>query len=1380
MPLVDNDIKRGQIQEELPQTPVAPIASEFDDLDPTLSETAGAAFRSENIVGSAISSEVFSVTPKKFYEVEDDFNPFDELAGFEQHEDRFLNTFNRTAFEAVKADIKREEKDNRILNASGFGGLVLEVGASIFDPTILIPGGTFVKGARLGFNVAKSAKSVGVAAGAGAAVQETALHATQQTRTKTETALAVGGSVILGAALGAAGAKLLTNKEFTEVATKLEQELLGEVPDAQGIAREIVTRAQSVGASSVDEIDISDLNLSGKAAEAASKITANLRLNPGVQTALSPSKQVRLIYHQLVDNPIATNLEARGETLGPSVENTLKEIERGYVGKFIRNRDDLYKKARKGGLKISKSEFNQRVGRASRNNDIDREGNDFVTRAAQAARNDVLDPVLKRGQKAGLISKDITTATAASYLHRVWNVRALNLKEDRFRKLTTNYISQEVDRIVNRSQLLDTGDRLASLEEVNLKTKRTNEKLSGIESRLVQGAKQRERLTTRLSNRVLDRRAAYGKTLPDYIRKAIGSDGDFLEQVTQAKQTRKKQSKDRFPILSIIKSKGGIRVGSEIDKELRAIGVTPRTRPGLFKKNSGLGDIDNFPLVEDDILLLNAVDDGAGYADRSSLLDGIAAEISGNPWRLPDDELFDEAADYVEDLLAELGLEGNPTTSQVRKALKVAAQADEKSDVLDDVVKNIEGDLAKLDARLDSLRDERVLAKSKIDDLSSEVAKLNDDLADVTEVELRSPYVKNVVELARNKRETATTKIKRSQLETRISEIESASGKGRISDELFAELSAAKVDVGNLTVRLSNLEEKAVKIEKFIPENRLGADDFISEADRASYIDEIVDSIFNNLTGRSAGDIPQSIIPVERGPLKGRTFRIADELVEEFLESDIEFVLRRYARTAGAEIELADRFGSADLKNQFIDIANDYKELRSKTRDPKEIAKLERAEKRDVKNLSAFRDLIRGTYNPSGNSGTWAQITRAALAYNFVVSLGGVTISSLPDAARLLSARGFYTEFVPALATNLKGIRVSASQARDFGTGVERLMQSRFAGLAELQDPYASGAPFERMIQNATTLFAKYTGLALWNDIMKGGVAVLDQNRLLKNTLAGGYKNLNKAELQFMGKSAISEEVAERIAKQFKKYGEKDGTIYVANPEAWDDQNARRVYAAAINKSSDATIITKGVADVPLALHQNTGRILGQFTSFLFAANQKLLIAGLQENQLRFAQLVLTATALGSMVSYLKKLERGDFEGAERLLANPGQLIGEGLDRSGILSVMFDVSNRLDKISTAFDGPGISITDGISKLSGDKDPTGGPGRFASRNLGSLLGPSMGAFEDFGRIASIPIRDAKKGDASAVIRRIPGGSLPIAKTILHTQVKPRLQEAFENE
>ena len=154
-------------------------------------------------------------------------------------------------------------------------------------------------------------------------------------------------------------------------------------------------------------------------------------------------------------------------------------------------------------------------------------------------------------------------------------------------------------------------------------------------------------------------------------------------------------------------------------------------------------------------------------------------------------------------------------------------------------------------------------------------------------------------------------------------------------------------------------------------------------------------------------------------------------------------------------------------------------------------------------------------------------------------------------------------------------------------------------------------------------------------------------------------------------------------------------------------------------------------------------------------------------------------TLLGGMVSYLKLAEREGFEEADKLWDNPGRWIGEGLDRSGTLTLLFEVNNTIAKVTNA-----PMLIEGLSALMGD-DPAKGSkmegraSRFATRNVaGALGGPTVGLLQDIVTAMDQMVRmDVKESGVNAFFRQVPGGRLPGVRTFVETQAKPFLEDTL---
>ncbi|KRB51784.1 hypothetical protein ASE04_09630 [Rhizobium sp. Root708] len=1365
--------------------------SDYDTPDPSFLTTLEANLRQNGLIGSAITRAGININAGNRQQIDQTYNVYDDpdmKPYLDEDPSRGENIFSKPAADALRAQVDQEKKDRETLDASGWTNYLSSTAITqLTDPTILVPGGEFVKAGKGGFSVLKTAASVGVAAGVGTVAQEAGLQATQETRTAAESAMAVGGSVLLGGLIGSVGAKFFNHREFSAIGKAIENDFTNDLPDIVDVTDTAIKRAQAAGAAAVDEVDMSDLGVGGgKAAELVTRATAAARINPGVQTMLSPSVKVREFYNKLVDNPIYTTMNMEGRSLGADVENSVKLYERGAVGDWLGSSRKLYREARKNGFQGSLTDFNRAVALAGRRGDVDINGNAFVTQAAQEARTKIFDPLFERAKALELLPEDVKTTTAASYVTRLWNRQKLIGEEGRFREIARRYFSEQLDKALIRQEERQVGNKIVDSLYVDDRMDRAFERLNNVQKRLDERAALRSRKNADIDRNIAGREEMVSQRPPQQvveILKTAKDDDTLLPAIKEAKKAERLLNKkptyaERYPVLDVFKQWGGVRVGGKLDKELRAMGVNPKSHPGLFNSKRGLGSGDTIVWGEHQVLKDNFHEGANGYADPGDLLDAVRREIAGDPIRT--NEAAARASDAealtenIGDWLKSVGLPENASVKEIRDLLQKTTGREKSIGEVEGRINRLQQEIADFDKASQAIHDERIISDAEARKVAKELADLEEQINASADLARESPAIGRMVDYAKARREYGSARYEKVRVTNRLEALKLVQSEGRQTPAMKAEIEKLTAQAKEIDQRIAKATKKSDTLKPTLPKQKEEIPDFISPEDRADYIEEIVSSVFNNLTGKGAGDVPEWLVPVKRGPLKERTFNIPDERVEDFLENDMEVVLRRYARTMGAEVELAQKFGRPDMKEQFEAITRDYEELRSTAKTPAEREKLSKAEARDVKNLTAFRDMIRGTYKAADEGSDWSKITRAALTWNYLRLMGGVTLTSLTDAASILGkfgARQIMTDGLPALVSGTRAAKIARQDARDLGVVTERVLQSRLANLADLQDPYAHGSKFERFLSNTSNAFTKATGLGYWNDTLRTVVAVMSQNRMLRN--ATNWAAADKAEKAYMAMLGIDEDMAQRIAGQFQRHGVEEDGIFGANASAWDDDVARRAWAAALNKDADRTVIMKGVADNPLWMKSNVGKLLFQFKSFSLASHQRVLIAGLQERPHRLAEQLVYATGLGMMISYLKYVERGDVDEANKLLENPGLWIANGVDRSGILAIPFEFSNTAEKVGL----PGIMTA--ASAVAGDKG-RGTASRFASRGtFGAFAGPTIGAFEDLTQIAQqLAAGDLKKSGANAIIRQLPGATLPGVRSAVHIGLKPALIDAVD--
>ncbi|TPM25715.1 hypothetical protein [Mesorhizobium sp. B2-3-4] len=1360
------------------------------EVDPDTATIVGAAFRQGNTVASMASNKMAGIDTRTPEDGFDGKARWDEIRGtsYESDWSRFAPMRNRIAFNAMKSQIDMEREDKRNLDAGGWTATIASLGAGLIDLPSLIPGGELATGVRIGRAAVTTGIRTGVAGALGAGASEIALQASQQTRPLSESALNVGSGAVLSALLGGGAGALMSAAE-RRAALQTVERIMADPGNANAYTEFRDGVAQGVNAQAVPGPVLEDYDI-GKGAKLVG--AAQAQMVPLLRAAHSPSAPVREIMSNMAETGYYLERNARGEG-DISVESAVKEWDRGAVAKALKTTRELYSDGVKNGLNLTPEEFRTAVAKAMRRGDESE--HDAVSKAAGFWRSTLFEPLKEYAIREGRLPPDVSVKTATSYLTRMWNAPRLTAEEARFKEIVRPWIDEQISHLEFKSDEIRLGNKIVDSDKAMETHDRLTSRVQNLEDRLAERTGSRQRRTDALTKLNQDRLDVLKTRAPAALVKRLrGADEnavmvDAVKQARVAERSAGKQQTfaERSPVLAIIKAKGGARVGSKLDNELRAMGVTPKSHPGMFVKKGGIGDVDNFVHAEDEIFA-NLGQDGNGYVDHRDLMEAIRSELAGNPLRTADEEAAAAALDDLDKTAAQwldqVGLPADASVKQVRDHIARVQAAERNTEGLDTRISRFERELEEFDQATDAVVNEHAISKTELQNASDHLQSLEDEIAKSVDLAKSSPRVRLVVDYATVKRDIFKAKLSERSLRKRVDALRRMDAEGRSNDAMLSELAAKSIDLDRLQANIEGLKVKANKLEPLVPKVKQEIPDFVSDADRADYVNGIVNDIHTQLTGRARQGMPSyDMVMSDRGPMKERTFNIPDHLIEDFLEHDIEMIGRRYARVMATDIELArmDKRlggkGDPTLQSQIDRVRTDYLQQRDAVNasalDQKEKAKALKAltarETNDVEDLAAVRDLLRGQYNVGGANTNFARVLRVVQAFNYVRSLGGVLVASATDAARPAMVHGFsryVSEGVAPLFTNLKAIKLAVEDARTVGAVTENVLQSRLASMAELADPYSHNSPFERFIDNMSNTFSKLTLLPFWNDMHKSIGSVLTQNRVLKN-VTQDYANLAAAERRYMGFVGINPDMAERIAKQFDQFGSIEGNVHVPGIDHWTDIGARRAFAAAINKDVDTIIVTKSVADVPLFTHTPAGRALIQFRSFAIASNQRVLMRGLQEGPRSFIQGTLAMMTLGMAAYYFK-----NYESNREATNNVGTLVAEGLDRAGVFPLAFEINNTWEKLGA----PGLyEVASRIGmKIDPSADKRGPASRYANRDaFGALLGPSFQLGTDAAQLLGIPAQalssltdgdpstnpDLKKQDIDRISKMIPFATLP---------------------
>ena len=484
--------------------------------------------------------------------------------------------------------------------------------------------------------------------------------------------------------------------------------------------------------------------------------------------------------------------------------------------------------------------------------------------------------------------------------------------------------------------------------------------------------------------------------------------------------------------------------------------------------------------------------------------------------------------------------------------------------------------------------------------------------------------------------------------------------------------------------------------------------------------DEIIDRIISTPNSRVPYEIhfgkglsPKALGDRPRGSLLERSFDIPDELIEEYLENDVEILMKAYNKTLNTDLAIIEKFGDLELTAQRRQINAEYADLVKKHPDKEKVLN-DRREK-DLEVIMAIVSRLRGTYGLPANANHGAvRAGKLARDVNFVRLLGQMLYSSVPDVGKVVGIDGFRGIFRSALTPmikDIKNIKILKEEVKLAGTAADMHLSTRALNLAELTDDFARGSKVERAAGKMAETFGMATLMNPWNSFMKqtSGIIVMQKMiNAMRRIDAGKPKKKDIENLAFYG---IHEREVKSFLKQINTHGyEKDGITF-PNTVDWDDSAMEAVnkFRAAMAKEVDRAIVTPGVGDRPLWFSTELGKTIGQFKSFQFASMQRTTIPLMQERDLNTLQAITTMIGLGMFVYYVKESSAG-----RKVSDDWEDWLVEGMDRSGVFAWLFDANNIVEKATRG--GVGVSALMGKRPMS----------RYASRNImAAALGPTFG-------------------------------------------------------
>lgn len=458
--------------------------------------------------------------------------------------------------------------------------------------------------------------------------------------------------------------------------------------------------------------------------------------------------------------------------------------------------------------------------------------------------------------------------------------------------------------------------------------------------------------------------------------------------------------------------------------------------------------------------------------------------------------------------------------------------------------------------------------------------------------------------------------------------------------------------------------------------------------------------------------------------VQARTLEIPDEMIEEFLESDIETLMRHHVKTMGMDIEIARRYGDVNMQSVLDDVAAEYKKLMDEAPNPEARAELARALERDIRDIRGLRDRLRGTYGASKDPHAMSsRAVRVMKSFNVLSGMGSAMVSSVPDVARIVMVEGLsnaYRKGFMALFDEQAAIinRMSKNELSKAAVGVDATLGLRAHAMSDVGDLFGSRYGLERGLNKATGMFFFFNGLNLWNQALKEMAGNVTMLRMTESIMKP-WNKLSAADKEKLLKNGIDQQDHMRMQKLIKDNGEQINGEWLPNTDGWTDGTMRLKFRNALNQNVERIIITPGAGDRALWTSTEFGSLMTQFKSYGQGAMVRMATAGLQEKDGAFWQGAFLIVGMAAIINEIKRAQYGidkeeDFD----------QKLINAVDRSGILGWAMDVNNAVEKISDQKMGMRPFLTDQPSYVMPEGAKAGavfGPAASNVMNVGSILG-----------------------------------------------------------
>jgi len=359
----------------------------------------------------------------------------------------------------------------------------------------------------------------------------------------------------------------------------------------------------------------------------------------------------------------------------------------------------------------------------------------------------------------------------------------------------------------------------------------------------------------------------------------------------------------------------------------------------------------------------------------------------------------------------------------------------------------------------------------------------------------------------------------------------------------------------------------------------------LSNAKATKFANEMIDQVTRSKPYYNLDEGIDSIDWItQASSTKARTFEIPDRLVVDFLENDVEAILRHHTTTMGMDIELTRAFGDVSMSNVIKQVTDEYNTIIKQAPTTAERQKLAKQLEDDLRDIRGLRDRLRGTYGASKDPHALSsRAVRTMKSFNVLVGMGSAVVSSVPDVMRTIMVEGLK-------ATNEKGLRhffknsrtvikqLSKKELNKAGISADAYLGLRSAQFTDIGDMFGSRFAWERNMNQSVGIFFMLNGLNYWNQFMKEFAGNVSMLRMTENIMQDWSTISSRDKEKFLA-NGIDQQMHSRMQLQMRNHAKQEDGEWLPETDLWTDATARLKFRNALNQTVERTIITPGAGD---------------------------------------------------------------------------------------------------------------------------------------------------------------------------------------------------------